>query len=271
MNSEAPLPEMPQEQSSIQDRPPSLESAPADTNSQPDRPLHPCISGKRGNGKVARLPKPIRDQINNLILDGVSYPDIIRRLGDAVKHLIPANLKEWKKYGYQDWLLEQDWLARVWSKAEFSADILAAPNSAGLHEAGLRIAAAQMFDQLMRFTAASQAGTSDQSEKFARLVNALSRLTREAIAFQKYRDALAKAIVELKQRDPDRDLAAKELLMLVNKMDQTFKVARPELAQLLQTQDSIRRGDQAEAANSQPHTPSSHSASPPANSTILKG
>jgi hypothetical protein len=196
-------------------------------------PVHPCFSGNRGNGKVARLPKDIREHLNNMILDGVSYAEIIRRLGEPAEHLKPDNIHQWKKYGYQDWLLEREWLERVSSKAEFSTDVLAAPDSSNLHEAGLRIAAAQMFDQLMRFNAASQNGASDQPEKFARLVNALSRLTREALAFQKYRDALAKAIVELKECDPDRDLVANELLMLVNKMDHTFKVARPNLDQLL--------------------------------------
>src|SRR5262249_36062266 len=83
---------------------------------------------------------------------------------------------------YQDWLLEREWLDRLSSKAEFSTDILAAPHSSDLHEAGLRIAASQMFDQLMRFNVASETGASDQPEKFARLVNALSRLTRQALA-----------------------------------------------------------------------------------------
>src|ERR1043166_4214942 len=35
----------------------------------------------RANGKIARLPKTARDQINRWILDGVTYPDIIYRLG----------------------------------------------------------------------------------------------------------------------------------------------------------------------------------------------
>src|SRR5438445_8133756 len=118
-------------------------------------PSHPAFgTGNRGNGKVARLPKNVRDQINNWILDGVSYPGIIERLGEHGKDLKPNHLYEWKKRGYQDWLIEREWLDRLSSKAEFSADILAAPNSAGLHEAGLRLAASQMFDQLMRFNAA---------------------------------------------------------------------------------------------------------------------
>src|SRR6185369_10177820 len=151
-------------------------------------PVPPGFSGNRGNGKVARLARDIRDQINHMILDGVPYPDIIQRLGDPAKHLNPDHIHQWKKYGYQDWLREREWLDRLSSKAEFSTDILAAPHSSDLHEAGLRIAASQMFDQLMRFNAAAASGASDQPEKFSRLVNALSRLTREALQFQKYRD-----------------------------------------------------------------------------------
>jgi hypothetical protein len=197
-------------------------------------PVHPAFgTGRRGNGYVARLPKVIRDQINILIRDGVQYAEIIERVGEPAKHLQPSHIKEWKKYGYQDWLLEREWLDRLSSKAEFSTDVLAAPNTSNLHDAGLRIAASQMFDQLMRFNAAAETGASDQPEKFARLVNALSRLNREALAFQKYRDTLAKNTAELKKLDPDRDLDDNELVLLVNRMDKTFKIPRPNLDQLL--------------------------------------
>lgn len=33
----------------------------------------------RGNGKVARLPRNIRDQTNQWLLDGLSYPEVIER------------------------------------------------------------------------------------------------------------------------------------------------------------------------------------------------
>ena len=195
-----------------------------------DPPPHPAFgTGNRGNGKIARLPKTVRDQINNWLMDGLSYPDIIDRLGEHGKELKPNHLYEWKKRGYHDWLIERDWLERLSSKAEFSSDILAAPDSSNLHEAGLRIAASQMFDQLMRFTAASPESpeSAGHPEVFARLVNALSRLTREALHFQKYRDAIAKAAIELKKLDPDRDLSENEFDLLVNQMDKVFKVARP--------------------------------------------
>ena len=175
-------------------------------STDPD-PVHPAVGkGHRGNGFVARRPKVVRDQINNMILDGISYPDIIARLGEAGQGLKPDHIHQWKKHGYQTWLIEREWLEKISSKTEFSSDILATPDSSGLHEAGLRIAASQMFDQLMLFDAANQAsdGSTNHAEKFARLVNALSRLTREALSFQKYRDTTA---AKLAQLDPDRELA----------------------------------------------------------------
>ena len=58
------------------------------------------------------------------------------------------------------------------------------------------------------------------------------------------------------ERDPNRDLAANELLLLVNKMDQTFKVARPELADLLATSlTGSSRREEALNENISPSTP----------------
>src|SRR6476620_9617531 len=65
-------------------------------------PAHPAVGkGHRGNGFVARRPKAVRDQRNNMILYGVSYPDIIARRGEAGQGLKPNHIYEWKKHGYQ--------------------------------------------------------------------------------------------------------------------------------------------------------------------------
>src|SRR5262245_8267989 len=66
----------------------------------------------RRNGNVARLPKPLRDKVNSMILDGVPYPAIIQSLGDQGKHLNCINLTRWRKGGYMDWLAEQTFIER---------------------------------------------------------------------------------------------------------------------------------------------------------------
>ncbi len=214
-----PLPHQPQPA-------PLPEPIPLPQPPAPSPGLDPVLSPYRGNGAVARLPKAVRDQINLMLLEGLPYLEIIRRLGDAGSSLKPAHLGEWKKRGYQDWFQQRQWLEHVAAKSEFSSDILATPDTANLHEAGLRLAAAYMLDQLTRLAAFA---SNTQPETFARLVNALSRLNREALSLQKYRDASARdAQHELKQYEPDRDLTHNDHDLFRKKVEEFFRVKLPK-------------------------------------------
>lgn len=85
------------------------------------------------NGKIARLPKAIRDRLNQQIQDGVPGKDLVRwlNLNDEVrdvllkhfnaKDITEQNLSEWKQGGYQDWLTHQetcDWVRQMSDEAE---------------------------------------------------------------------------------------------------------------------------------------------------------
>src|SRR4051794_19586405 len=62
----------------------------------PMRDLSPqlphCRAHARLNGKVARLPIALRDQINRLLDDGDPYKVIIEKLGEPGKHLNEHNI-----------------------------------------------------------------------------------------------------------------------------------------------------------------------------------
>src|SRR5947207_1457861 len=62
---------------------------------------------RRRRGKIAHLPEPVREQIHLLLDDGLTYADIITRLGDAGKTLNKDNLSRWRQHEHQDWLEEQ--------------------------------------------------------------------------------------------------------------------------------------------------------------------
>src|SRR4026207_1135289 len=67
----------------------------------------PKLDATRRKGKIARLPKPVRDKINALLDDGLSYPAIIKSL-NASEPSLPfpiseQNLSRWKDGGYQDY------------------------------------------------------------------------------------------------------------------------------------------------------------------------
>src|SRR5579859_7173151 len=81
----------------------------------------------RRNGNVARLPKPLRDKVNSMILDGVPYPAIIQSLGEDGKHLNCMNLTRWRKGGYKDWLAEQAFIERTRARQETPTWAFAAP------------------------------------------------------------------------------------------------------------------------------------------------
>src|SRR5271166_6144938 len=71
------------------------------------RQLQACQSRSRRNGKVARLPVALREQINLMLDDGVPYKVIIEKLGPAGQHLNEDNLSNWRLGGYQDYLKAQ--------------------------------------------------------------------------------------------------------------------------------------------------------------------
>ena len=74
--------------------PPHNETAPGqvtppDSNPQPatsDNPAH------RRNGKVARLPKELRELVNVMLSDGTPYPAIIQKIAERGHALNPDNL-----------------------------------------------------------------------------------------------------------------------------------------------------------------------------------
>ena len=85
------------------------------------------------NGKIARLPRAIRDRLNQQIQDGVPSKDLVRWLNGMnevvdilaqqfnTDRITEQNLSEWKQGGYQDWLKHQerrDWVRRISDEAE---------------------------------------------------------------------------------------------------------------------------------------------------------
>ena len=187
-------------------------------------------SAYRGNGNVARLPKPLRDQINHWLLDGVSYPDIIRRLGDQGKHLKPDHLYQWKKRGHKDWLLHQQWLAERRARQESAADLIHDSDVTEVNQGALHLGTLYIYDALRDLRSGSlDDKLGGDSAAFARLLNALSRASRETLQLQKYRDACARARAALNElKDPKRKLNESETRAIVLKVDDILGLHNPE-------------------------------------------
>jgi hypothetical protein len=87
------------------------------TNTSPAPASRPEPSSSRRRGKIARLPRDIRDHINTRLDDGQEADDILPWLNalPEVKVIIkkrfdgvpvsPQNLSAWRQGGFQEWLL----------------------------------------------------------------------------------------------------------------------------------------------------------------------
>src|SRR5438552_958420 len=103
-------------------------------------PLPPPASPPehRGRSKISRLPKKLRDQLNQMIADGVEYKDIKENLGDHAKDITVDNISEWKLHGgYKPWCNEQIWREEIGARIETFSDLMAGGDPVKLPGAGL--------------------------------------------------------------------------------------------------------------------------------------
>jgi hypothetical protein len=164
-----------------------------------------------------------------MLRDGLEHKDILAQLGDAAKDIIPRNVSNWlASPSYQRWLLEQDWLENLRADQESAFDLTNDFDASKFNEAALQLAVTRLFLAFRHLDSGDlNQKLGGNAQTFARLVHALSRACRETTSIGKYRDACAKAVAaELKQLNVDRDLSDNEFQLLVNKMDQVFKVRR---------------------------------------------
>ena len=144
------------------------------------------------NGKVARLPKDIREIINRMLDDGAQYQSIIRELDmhrhrwpDGVKEFTDGNLSEWHQGGYQDWLCQQDVQADLQARREHAQEIDPNANVADMvHDVG----SLRLYHLLASTDRdALEAKVRDNPALYARLLNAYASLNHNSINAQKYK------------------------------------------------------------------------------------
>ena len=159
------------------------EQPPTPPESPPPPPPPPIRPTDRRNGKVARLPKATRDQINLLIQDGVPYLDIIERLSPATKELTEKNLSNWKSGGYLDWLRELQFADALQAKHELAQSIVArCGDDNAATQAVLQIIATNLCEFLADTDPATlRESLLSDSDKFTRFVNAMVRLAEGGI------------------------------------------------------------------------------------------
>src|SRR5204863_4039393 len=127
-------------------------------NFQPQTENSPTSPGQRSyrpKGKIAWLPKPIRDKINQSLFDGLSYPAILNSLGPDGEHLNVNNLWRYHKGPYRQWLRLQFWLAETRVKEEAAADLCRGLDASNLNQAAVQTTIVQIHEALRDINSAS--------------------------------------------------------------------------------------------------------------------
>jgi hypothetical protein len=155
-------------------------------------------------GKIARLPKTLRDAVNTALRDGATAAAVIKLVsaaaangttngdGSAIEIPNEQNITNWRDGGYQDWLKEQERLDDMRAKREFALRVVQENEGSKIHEAGLNLAASQIFELLQDFDVSTlKEQLADDPENYSKVVSALARISKEALGFEKYRQLVA--------------------------------------------------------------------------------
>jgi len=179
----------------------------------PGVPLDPPTAR---NGKIAKLPRPIRDKINRAFDAGQSAVYITEQLNklpevkaamDAHfggRPITPQNLGEWKAGGYRDWLARQELLRQ---KSELSADANdMAETAKGLPDS--------LFGMVMLdYARLLKNADKDSPEEFEKKRKVLSNMLQDVVRIRRC-DTQARGVeVQEERLERDREKTSEEIFL----------------------------------------------------------
>ena len=117
---------------------------------------------KTRNGKIARLPKEVREQLNRRLENGWRGTRLVKWLNELPevrevlreefygRAITPQNLSEWREGGYADWLRHQDSREGMRWMLERAEDLEKGSGDEDFCERLARIATVQVAEQMQR-------------------------------------------------------------------------------------------------------------------------
>jgi hypothetical protein len=203
---------------------PSPETAPSESTLNTIE-LPVSATDKTPHRKTANLPRKLRDLINSMLDDNRSAREIIEALRESNDPTLPYEISEmcisrWRNSGYKRYLAAQERITDMLLLRENASDLMQDHDILSFHKAVNQLAVGQIFKTLIDDTLA------DDPMNRTRTMNALSRLSREALVFKKYEDSLAKdqPAAALPQLDEERKLNENEQNLIQDRWDQAFKI-----------------------------------------------
>jgi len=183
---------------------------------------------RRRTGKIASLPKVLRDQVNVMLRDGVTYAAISSFLEQHDQAGINAeNISHWFKgpgdaedgSGFKDWLKEQSRLEDMRIKREFALDVVRENEGSRIHEAAVQIAASQIYEVITDLDPETiREKLKESPEQYSRLINALAKLSDQGLRYQRYKDEVKKALDETMGKSAAGVLTKEDIVALQERL-----------------------------------------------------
>jgi hypothetical protein len=160
------------------------------------------------NGKIARLPRAIRDELNRRLSDGELGGQVVAWLNalpeaQAViakefngRPIREQNLSEWRNGGYREWLAHQDAVAQARDLAADAGELSgAASGSLANHLATVLTA---------RYAAMLAGWDGENSEEFGRKLRVLRALCQDIVELRRGDHSAARLQIEQERLERDR-------------------------------------------------------------------
>jgi hypothetical protein len=168
------------------------------------------------NGKIARLPREIRDQLNRRLQDGEPGVRLVEWLNglEPVRQILAQdfggreiseqNLSEWKQGGYEEWAARQETLACA---REVAAD---AKELKGIAEGSLADDLATIVTA--RYAAALANWNGEMNEELRRKFRALRFLAQDIVELRRGDHSAARLKLEQERLTEEKEWTEEELI-----------------------------------------------------------
>jgi hypothetical protein len=168
------------------------------------------------NGKIARLPRAIREQLNCRLQDGQpgnqlvawlnSLPEVqaalTREFGGRV--ISEQNLSEWKQGGYGDWFIRQEALAHVRELAADAKELTDAASGALADHLATVLTA--------RYADALAGWNGEITDEFRRKLRSLRGLCQDIMELRRGDHSAARLKIEQRRVERDREKTESEMV-----------------------------------------------------------
>ena len=163
------------------------DSQPVPSLHPPNPPL-PHFRSRCRRGTIAHLPKTLRDQINEMLDDGVPYTAIRQHLGEHGNDLTKDSIGRWKRgSGYREHLRDLRLLEQSRSRYELTLDLARQEQGIDVFQAAHKIAAGLICDAVADIGADSlREAVKANPLNFLRMLHSLSRLTNGGLKCERH-------------------------------------------------------------------------------------